>query len=239
VFELLGRRLLCAFPPNELLSHNDADYNPPAVQRRSWGTLASANAQASKGVASTSMMTVARMIRLISLNSPRRLSWHSEYTFALRHIGRLRLGGTGGCPEKRFDFMGCMGAAIYTAISSGPGGNSQSPEQGGGCLPPIRPAEKPVLHDQQTDLSSDGYAAAVWVIDANEVWPRGSYTSPPIRSRCSKTASFRATATVARFFAFFPPRAHNFFPNRRKSVSGPNGWHCPPAVCATSGRPPC
>src|SRR5215472_16040965 len=79
------------------------------------------------------------------------------------------------------------------------------------------------LADQQTDLSSGCYAAAVWVIDANEAWPRGSYTSPLIQSRWSKTASFRATATVARFLAFFPPRSHSFFPNRRKSVSGPNG----------------
>ena len=29
--------------------------------------------------------------------------------------------------------LGCKGAAIYTAISSGPADNSQSPEQGGGC----------------------------------------------------------------------------------------------------------
>src|SRR5215472_8262597 len=35
----------------------------------------------------------------------------------------------------------------------------------------------------------------------------GSYTSPLTHSRCSSTASFRATATTARFLAFFPPRA--------------------------------
>ena len=78
-------------------------------------------------------------------------------------------------------------------------------------LPPIQPGEKSVLHDQPTDLSSYAYAAVVWVIGMNEAWPRGSYTSPPIQSRCSKTASFRATATVARFLAFFPPRVHSFF----------------------------
>ena len=43
------------------------------------------------------------------------------------------------------------------------------------------------------------------------------------KARCSKTANFRATATAARFLAFFPPRSHSRIPNRRKSVSGPNG----------------
>ena len=51
----------------------------------------------------------------------------------------------------------------------------------------------------------------------------GSYTSPLTHSRCNSTANFRATATAARFFAFFPPRSHNCSPYRRKSVSGPNG----------------
>src|SRR5580658_6416158 len=49
----------------------------------------------------------------------------------------------------------------------------------------------------------------------------GSYTSPVTHNRCSNTASFRATATTARFFAFLPPRAASFSPQRFKSVSGP------------------
>ena len=37
------------------------------------------------------------------------------------------------------------------------------------------------------------------------------------------TANFRATATIARFLAFLPPRAVNRSPHRLKSQSGPNG----------------
>jgi hypothetical protein len=51
----------------------------------------------------------------------------------------------------------------------------------------------------------------------------GSYTSPLTHNRCSSTANFRATATTARFFAVFPPRAESFRPQRRKSLSSPNG----------------
>jgi hypothetical protein len=51
----------------------------------------------------------------------------------------------------------------------------------------------------------------------------GSYTSPVIHRWCSSTASFRATATTARFLAFFPPRAARASPLRRRSVSGPKG----------------
>lgn len=42
-------------------------------------------------------------------------------------------------------------------------------------------------------------------------------------SLCSSTASFRATATTARFFAFLPPRVASAKPHRRRSLSGPNG----------------
>jgi hypothetical protein len=51
----------------------------------------------------------------------------------------------------------------------------------------------------------------------------GSYTSPDIHSRCSSTASFRATATTARFFPFFPPRSQIRSPNRLRSLSAPCG----------------
>ena len=44
------------------------------------------------------------------------------------------------------------------------------------------------------------------------VFRSGSYTSPVIQSRCRSTASFRATAATARFFAFFPPRVHKANP---------------------------
>ena len=49
----------------------------------------------------------------------------------------------------------------------------------------------------------------------------GSYTSPVVHSRCSSIASFRATATIARFFALGPPLAASFNPHLFKSVSGP------------------
>jgi hypothetical protein len=50
----------------------------------------------------------------------------------------------------------------------------------------------------------------------------GPYTSPEIHSRCSRMASFRATAINARFFApLLCPASFN--PQRRRSVSGPNG----------------
>ena len=56
-----------------------------------------------------------------------------------------------------------------------------------------------------------GYAASRSVV-AGGAWRNGSYTSPLTHSRCSNTASFRATATAARFFAFFPPRSHSRSP---------------------------
>jgi len=51
----------------------------------------------------------------------------------------------------------------------------------------------------------------------------GSYSSPLTQRQCSQTASFRATATAALFFAFFPTRSQSRSPYRRNSVSGPNG----------------
>jgi len=39
------------------------------------------------------------------------------------------------------------------------------------------------------------------------LYPTGTYASPLTHRRCSSTASLRATATTARFLAFFPPRA--------------------------------
>jgi hypothetical protein len=73
------------------------------------------------------------------------------------------------------------------------------------------------------------YAAAAGAIATAMALRSGSYTSSLTHMLCSKTASFRATATAARFFAFFPPRSHSRNPYRRKSVSGPNG---PKIYCA-------
>lgn len=62
----------------------------------------------------------------------------------------------------------------------------------------------------------------------------GSYTSPVVHSLCNNTASFRATATMALFWALLPPRAANCNPHRLRSVSGPRS---PPGpVC--SAPPP-
>lgn len=52
----------------------------------------------------------------------------------------------------------------------------------------------------------------------------GRYTSPVSQSRCSKTASFRATAATARRLPFLPPEAACASPHRRRSQSGPK---CP------------
>jgi hypothetical protein len=92
-----------------------------------------------------------------------------------------------------------------------------------------------VLSLSMFSLLLAGYAAAACAVVADMLWRSGSYTSPVTQSRCSNTANFRATATAALFFAFFPPRSHNRSPYRRKSVSGPNG---PKIYCAlpTSSR---
>src|SRR5580704_17534309 len=64
----------------------------------------------------------------------------------------------------------------------------------------------------------------------------GSYTAPPTHSRCSKTASFRATAIMARFFPLLPPRSASFRPQRRRSLSAPNGPRMGCAPCTNSVR---
>src|SRR6516165_3544275 len=52
---------------------------------------------------------------------------------------------------------------------------------------------------------------------------KGSYTSPLTHSRCSNTASFRATAITARFLAFLPPRLQILCPALLRSLSFPCG----------------
>src|ERR1039458_5915732 len=110
--------------------------------------------------------------------------------------------------------------------SYGPAHDTQSPEQGGGCR--CLPNEPNRLESLRRVFPSPaGYAAVA--IGADLAWCSGSYTSPLTQSRWSNTASFRATATAALFFAFFPPRSQSRSPYRRRSVSGPNG---PKMYCA-------
>jgi hypothetical protein len=49
---------------------------------------------------------------------------------------------------------------------------------------------------------------------------------------CSSTDNFRETATTARFLALLPPRSHSFNPQRRRSLSCPNGprMYCAPCT---------
>ncbi len=126
--------------------------------------------------------------------------------------------------------------------SHGPAFKTQSPEQGDGCrylpnlldsLPSLTNRWESSSHFGVFPFLLAGYAAAV--IGVDRAGRSGSYTSPLAHNRCSKTASLRATAIAARFFAFFPPRSHSRNPYRRKSVSGPNG---PKIYCAlpTSSR---
>ena len=78
------------------------------------------------------------------------------------------------------------------------------------------------------------YAAAgiaLWLLLRN-----GSYTSPLTHNRCNKTASFRATAMMARFFPLFPPRSASFSPQRRRSLSAPNGPRMCCAPCTSRVR---
>ena len=75
---------------------------------------------------------------------------------------------------------------------------------------------------ERPTLAEIGYAASP-TSAVGAPCRNGSYTSPLIHSRCNSTGNFRATATAARFFAFFPPLSHTRSPYRRKSVSGPNG----------------
>src|ERR1700728_4899763 len=63
-----------------------------------------------------------------------------------------------------------------------------------------------------------------------------SRLAPRADSRCSSTASFRATAITARFFPFFPPRSASFSPHRRRSLSCPNGPKMCCAPCTSKVR---
>jgi hypothetical protein len=88
---------------------------------------------------------------------------------------------------------------------------------------PVLPSETNRLESLRRVFPSPrpGYAAAA--IGTDLAWCSGSYTSHLAQSRWSNAASFRATATAALFFAFFPPRSQNRSRYRHRAVSGPNG----------------
>lgn len=132
---------------------------------------------------------------------PRFHSHSLEPLAAPVHVGVLRPAGSRRC-NLRGEVRGDAPASRRCAQSPHPGisreGTRRFP------VPPL------------VSVSSlAGYAAAV-LITRN-----GSYRSPLIQIRCSTTASFRATATIARFFAFFPPRSASRRPQRRMSQSRP------------------
>jgi hypothetical protein len=64
----------------------------------------------------------------------------------------------------------------------------------------------------------------------------GSYASQLIHRWCSKVASLRATATMARFLPFLPPRSASFSPHRHRSESSPNGPRMCCAPCTKTIR---
>ena len=80
--------------------------------------------------------------------------------------------------------------------------------------------KKSALHDQQR-FSSDCYAA----VAAGNTWPRGSYTLRRSRADAVKPRVFAPLQRSLVSWRSFP-RSHSFFPNRRKSVSGPNRPGC-------------
>jgi hypothetical protein len=86
---------------------------------------------------------------------------------------------------------------------------------------------------ERTHNYHTGYCARVSILfDAfplsiYELFLRGSYTSPVTHKRCKRTASLRATPTITRFFAAFPPPWHLINPHRLRSESCPKG----PRIC--------
>src|SRR5712691_821854 len=78
--------------------------------------------------------------------------------------------------------------------------------------------------------------AACWDAGAGRLLRSGSYTSPHTHNRCSSTANFLATPTIARFLAFLPPRWASFSPQRLRSVSGPRRFRIKCAPCTSNVR---
>ena len=105
----------------------------------------------------------------------------------------------------------------------GPMGPSQSPGLGGRVeLDPSSLSVRDLLWFDLLHFARSPLAAPPLYAAASPL-RSGSYTSALSHRACSSTDSLRATATTARFFAFFRPRAASASPQRRRSVSGPNG----------------
>ena len=113
---------------------------------------------------------------------------------------------------------GIVECCYLTSGLVGPSAYAQSPEQGGGCrglpnfldrswfsrhqrmsAPRYRVLQKSLLSDCVVPGSArhGRQAATAGAIVADLPWRSGSYTSPLPQRQCSKTASFRATATAA------------------------------------------
>jgi len=127
--------------------------------------------------------------------------------------------------------LGCWVLPSSERSLKRPNDNSQSPEQGGGsrCRRNFKGMiPKPSIHlwsaprgpvlcclltvqifyaAALADASAAGGRSAFFLGAFGKAWRNGSYTSPLTQRQCSNTASFRATATTARFLAFFPPRS--------------------------------
>src|SRR5579872_4698560 len=84
-------------------------------------------------------------------------------------------------------------------------------------------------------LSLCSYAAVVDSCSDRQPYS-GSYGFPLTHNLCRSTLSFLATATIALFFAFFPPRSLSLSPQRFKALSGApfRSTHC--AHCTRSDR---
>src|SRR5258707_15876951 len=133
---------------------------------------------------------------------------------------------------------GLLGCCHLANDLERPTDNAQSPEQGGGCrcLPKLQRYlvstrsthvwsapppwfmvvpfwfACPVYAASSSVASAGAWRAASPCVAFGRAWRNGSYTSPLTHRRCSNTASFRATATTARFLAFLPPRSHRRSP---------------------------
>ena len=119
--------------------------------------------------------------------------------------------------------LGCWDAAIYPAISKGSAGFSQSSEQGGGCHCQSTLEKQIVSKTNKTDLCFPSTQQPIRLSFLDFRSPGAHRLRRSTRADAVRWQVFRATATDARFLAFFPPRWQSFIPNRRKSVSGPNG----------------
>src|SRR5215472_10422597 len=108
--------------------------------------------------------------------------------------------------------------SFHSRVERGPRRLTQSPELGFGLLS----FSSWNVFDFGFAFS---YAVAATVIRL--LLCNGTYTSPLTQRCCSNTASFLAVATMARFFAFLPPRSASFSPQRLRSQSIPNG----PKIC--------